>query len=41
MGGFGSGRKGGKRCTNDMLALDVRSIIRAGRLTPGSWFTWQ
>ena len=41
MGGFGSGRQGGKRCTNDMLALDVRSISRAGRLTPGSWFTWQ
>ena len=41
MGGFGSGRQSGKRCTNDMLALDVRSISRAGRLTPGSWFTWQ
>jgi len=41
MGGFGSGRQGGKRCTNDMQALDVRSINRAGRLTPGSWFTWQ
>lgn len=41
MGGFGSGRQGGKRCTNDMLALDVRSINRAGRLTLGSWFTWQ
>ena len=41
MGGFGSGRQGGKRCTNDNLALDVRSINRAGRLTPGSWFTWQ
>jgi len=41
MGGFGSGKQGGKRCTNDMLALDVRSINRAGRLTPGSWFTWQ
>ena len=41
MGGFGSGRQGGKRCTNEMLALVVRSINRAGRLTPGSWFTWQ
>jgi hypothetical protein len=41
MGGFGSGRQGGKRCTNDMRALDVRSINRAGRLTPGSWFNWQ
>ena len=29
MGGFGSGRQGGKRCTNDMLALDVRSISLA------------
>ena len=41
MGGFGSGKQGGKRCTNDNLALDVRSINRAGRLRPGSWFTWQ
>ena len=41
MGGFGSGKQDGKRCTNDMLALDVRSINRAGRLTPGNWFTWQ
>ena len=41
MGGFGSGKQSGKRCTNDNLALDVRSIDRAGRLTPGSWFTWQ
>ena len=41
MGGFGSGRRFGKDCTNDMLALDVRSINRAGRLTPGSWLTWQ
>ena len=24
-----------------MLALDVCSIHRAGRLLPGSWFTWQ
>ncbi len=40
MGGFGSGRQGGKRCTNDMLALDVRSIHRAGRLTPGTWCGW-
>ena len=41
MGGFGSGKHGGKRCTNDLLAMDVRSINRAGRLKPGSWFTWQ
>ena len=41
MGGMGSGRHSGKRCTSDMLALDVRSINRAGRLKPGSWCTWQ
>jgi hypothetical protein len=41
MGGFGSGRHGGKRRTNDMHALDVRSIGRAGRLTDRAWFTWQ
>lgn len=41
MGGFGSGRHGGRRCTDDMRALDVRSIHRSGRLTPGNWFTWQ
>ena len=33
MGGFGSGRQGGKRCTNDMLVLDVRSM--AGDNYPG------
>ena len=41
MGGFGSGRQGCKRCTNDMLALDVRKINRAGLLSPGRWFNWQ
>lgn len=41
MGGFSSGRHGGKRCTDDMRALDVRKINRAGQLTPGSFFTWQ
>ena len=41
MGGMGSGRHSGRRCAEDMLALDVRSINRAGRLTRGSWFTWQ
>lgn len=41
MGGYGSGRQGGGRCTDDMLALDVRKIKRVGRLTLGSWFSWQ
>ena len=41
MGGFGSGRQGGRRCTDDMRPLDVRKIHRAGCLTPGNWFTWQ
>ena len=31
----------GSRCTDDMLALDVRKIYRAGRLEPGSHFSWQ
>ncbi len=41
MGGYSSGRHGGKRTTNDMLALDIRKIQRAGRLTPGQSFGWQ
>ena len=31
----------GSRCTDDMLALDVRKIYQAGRLEPGSHFSWQ
>jgi hypothetical protein len=41
MGGFGSGRHGGKRTTVDMWALDIRKIAKAGRLTPGQSFFWQ
>ena len=41
MGGFGSGRRSGKECTGDMLALDARRLQRAGRLTPGQSFSWQ
>lgn len=40
MGGTGSGRQGGGRCTDDMRALDVRAINRAGLLTDGSSFSW-
>ena len=35
MGGFGSGRQGGKNCTGDMFALDIRKIQRYGRLRGG------
>ena len=41
MGGYSSGRHGGKRTTNDMLALDIRKLQCAGRLTPGQSFGWQ
>ncbi len=41
MGGFGSGRQGSGRCTDDMRPLDVRKINRGGLLTPGRWFNWQ
>ena len=41
MGGFGSGRRFGKDCTDDLRALDLRKINRAGLLTPGRWFSWQ
>lgn len=41
MGGFGSGRHGGGRCTDDLRPLDVRRINRAGLLMPGRSFTWQ
>ena len=40
MGGFNSGRHGGKRTTADMRALDVRKIQRDGLLTPGRSFGW-
>ena len=41
MGGFGSGRHGGKSTTNDMHVLDIRKIARAGLLKPGNSFGWQ
>ena len=41
MGGFGSGRHGGKSTTGDMHVLDIRKIARAGRLKPGQSFGWQ
>jgi hypothetical protein len=41
MGGYSSGRHGGKRTTNDMHVLDIRKIARAGLLKPGCSFSWQ
>ena len=41
MGGFGSGRQGGKSVTGDMLALDIRELQRAGRLQDGLHFKWR
>jgi hypothetical protein len=41
MGGFGSGRQGGKSCTGDMFSLDIRKIQRYGRLRAGQYFSWQ
>ncbi len=41
MGGFGSGRRGGKSVTGDMLALDIRRLSRDGLLKPGQSFNWK
>ena len=41
MGGFGSGRHGGRSYTADMLSLDIRKIQRCGRLRAGQYFNWQ
>lgn len=40
MGGYNSGRQGGKNCTTDMRALDVRKLQRSGCLNPGPSFGW-
>jgi hypothetical protein len=40
MGGYNSGRHGGKRTTGDMHALDVRRLQRDKLLTPGESFGW-
>ena len=40
MGGFNSGRSGGKRTTGDMCALDIRRLVRDGLLQRGSAFLW-
>lgn len=40
MGGFNSGRQGGKLTTGDMRALDVRTLAREGLLASGTAFLW-
>lgn len=40
MGGSNSGRRCGKPTTDDMRALDVRQLHRAGVLTPGNVCGW-
>ncbi len=41
MGGFGSGRRGGRDVTADYRRLDVRKLHRAGVLVPGWIGGWQ
>ncbi len=41
MGGFGSGRHGGKDCTGDMRQVDVRRLHRDGDLKPGMAYNRQ
>ncbi len=40
MGGTGSGRRGGGRCTDDMRPLDVRQLYRTDLLKPGNSLSW-
>jgi hypothetical protein len=41
MGGFGSGRKWGKDCTDDMRQIDIRRLARDGYLKAGAAYCWQ
>lgn len=41
MGGFGSGRQGGKLTTSNTWRLDVRRLHRSGLLVPGKAFNWE
>ena len=40
MGGYNSGKRGGKYTTDDMRSLDIRRLKRDGLLTPGRSFMW-
>lgn len=41
MGGFGSGRNGGKRCADDLRQIDIRRLSRDGYLKAGMSYGWQ
>jgi hypothetical protein len=41
MGCFLRGSRSAYRCTDDLLALDVRKLARAGALTPGRRYWWE
>lgn len=41
MGGFGSGRKGNKDCTDDMRQIDIRRLSREDCLQAGIAYCWQ
>ena len=40
MGGFGSGKRGGKDCTANMRSIDARTLQRQRMLTPGNRLPW-
>ena len=40
MGSSSSGNHGGKHCTDDLRALDVRRLAHDGLLKPGAAFSW-
>lgn len=40
MGGYNSGRRGGKECTDAVRSLDIRQIQKGGLLFAGSAFEW-
>lgn len=40
MGGYNSGRHGGKTCTDDLRRLDVSRLQRDGLLRAGRYFAW-
>jgi len=41
MGGFGSGSKWGKDCTDDMRQIDIRQLARHGYLRVGMAYGWR
>lgn len=41
MGGYGSGRNGGKMKVEHCRKLDINKMLKAGVLSPGHWGGWQ